>query len=190
MRRGSGKGDRACQHRRGNREAGVVARRNRFGATGKEAGGLRGHGNAFLVSSALGMQRTRERIAGKYELVKYYAGNGGNWGADGTGVELTVLAVGRRREKVGNGSVSDHATLPPLANELGSVDRDVHRKWWSGERGQCKPPLPKHTPRVEGFHNRSAVRIWDIGCRKRPSPMTLPMVSDLQCGSFYWHAWC
>lgn len=30
----------------------------------------------------------------------------------------------------------------------------------------------------------------DIGWRKRPSPATQPVLSDLQCGSSYWHAWC
>jgi hypothetical protein len=41
--------------------------------------------------------------------------------------------------KNGNGSVSGYATLTPPANGLRSVGRHVHRQWWSGERGQCKP---------------------------------------------------
>src|SRR4029077_18820802 len=87
------------------------------------------------------------------------------------------------------GYLSGYPTIRPLANRLGSVGGHVHRKRWSGEQSQCKPPLLNHKPRVAGFQTNRCPDL-DIGYRKRPSPATQPTVSDLQYGSFYWHLWC
>jgi hypothetical protein len=65
--------------RTGDRKAGSNEAMNERGRESTVGGRRRGRVGGD------GIRRTRERIAGKYKLVKYYAGNGENWGLDGDG---------------------------------------------------------------------------------------------------------
>jgi hypothetical protein len=47
-----------------------------------------------------------------------------------------------------------------------------------------------HFEKDEACGTRVGVRIRTLAAQKRPSPTPPSVVSDLQCGPFYWHAQC
>lgn len=57
-------------------------------------------------------------------------------------------------------------------------------------RRQKAPEILRRPARILAFSSSAGVRIWTLPSERRPFPARQSMVSDLQCWSFYWHAWC